>query len=320
MYYIRQIKGGFMANTDWKAQLKEVKSTLIQEMSDQERQRYELDKQLEQRKKLELNLRKRMLYEFLAGYKQNSGIFINNFFRKRSYQLYCEDKFHSFDFDVSGILPNVFDDLAFSMSMVGYFNALEKKEVAYAPINVSFIEHLIAVAEVFELLPLFEEDTVVYRGCSTIERNGVNGLVSTTADRRVAEQFSRGTILTIHVPKGTQCINVKSIRPFEQQKKDLENEILLPPCNYEIISEVKVERGKEPNNDNCQTNLIEIRVQPLDLLEEFLKVLENPVLEYIPIRDVQGLTYYETVEFFKKYIAQRKNRKDLCFTSKESHR
>ena len=60
----------------------------------------------------------------------------------------------------------------------------------------------------------------------------VNGIVSTTSDYKIAEQFSRGTILKIHVPKGTKYIDVASIRPENSQYKrkriELEKEFLLP--------------------------------------------------------------------------------------------
>lgn len=254
---------------------------------------------------IELNRRNRMLYTFLAGYKQNSGIFINNFFRNRDYQTYCEDKFESFDFDVSGSLPNLFDDIEMSMAMVDYLGKLEDNEMAYYPITPEYIAYLIAFAEVLDILEPTKEDMVVYRGCSTLERNGVNGVVSTTTDRKIAEQFSRGTILTIHVPKGTKCLNVKRIRPREQQKHDYENEILLPPCDFEIISEREVEPGNEPNNHKDKTKLIELVVNPLDLLEEFLKRLDNPPQEYIPIQNIQGRTYSGSVEMLRSYIENR---------------
>ena len=44
-------------------------------------------------------------------------------------------------------------------------------------------------AEVLELSEPLEYDTVFYRGCSTIERNGVNGVVSVTSDFKIAEQL-----------------------------------------------------------------------------------------------------------------------------------
>lgn len=245
---------------------------------------------------------------FLSAYKQNSGIFVNNFFRKRDYETYCKDKFHSFDFDFHGnILPNVFDDFAFSMSVVRYLKNLEESHIAYAPINRNYILYLINFASVLELTDPLEEDTIFYRGCSTIERNGVNGIVSVTSDKKIAEQFSRGTIMTIHVPKGTFNLNINAIRPREQRNKDFEQEFLLPPCEYEIISDRTVKSGREPNNHTGRTRLLEIKVKPLNLLNEFLKVMENPPEEYLPIIAVQEGEYEEALSLLKGYVAQKEN-------------
>lgn len=276
-------------------------------MTLEEKQAQRLEEENKRNRIIEFNKRRTWLYQFLAGYKQNSGIFINNFFRNRSYQMYCEDIFHGFDFDVSGIMPNVFDDMAFSISMVEYLGKLEDKKIAYFPIDIGYIQHLVAFAECLDLMEPLEEDLIVYRGCSTIERNGVNGIVSTTTDKIVAEQFSRGTILTIHVPKGTKVMDVKAIRPKEQQKGDKEKEILLPPCSYEILSEQEVRKGREPNNWRSTTKLLTISVQPLDLLEEFLKMLENPPVEYQQIREVQGEMYDRIIAMLKRYIEKRDN-------------
>ena len=189
---------------DWKAQLAGLKKEMINAMPENERAKMESDAKKIQENATEIRKRKTFLYKFLAGYKQNSGIFINNFFRDRSYEMYCQDKFHSFDFDINGIIPNIFDDPAFSVYMIEYLSKLEDSGIAYYPVGVDYITCLIALSEVFDLLSPLEQDTVVYRGCSTLERNGLNGVISTTTDKIIAEQFSRGTILKIHLPAGTK--------------------------------------------------------------------------------------------------------------------
>lgn len=250
-----------------------------------------------------LNELKPELYFFLASYTQNSGIFINNFFRKRSFSLYEEDKFHDFDFDVCGIPSNVFDDPAFSMNMVVYFRKLEKLKVAYFPIDVEIIRELKVFSDALDYAPRIEVPTILYRGCSTIERNGVNGIVSTTTNYDIAKQFSRGTLLEIHVPEGTKCLDVKSIRPKSQRQQDKENEILLPPCDYTVVSEKVVKKQREPNNRHSTTTILEITVQPLNLLEEFFKVMENPIQEYRDkVMFVQKDDYEQALILLKDYI------------------
>lgn len=299
---------GKMNKQDWHNQLAQLSQQMKESMTKEEKAQMRKEEEEKRWKRSEINRRKKQLYQFLVGYKQNSGILVNNFFRNRDYQTYCMDKFHSFDFDFhGGIFPNVFDDFAFSMAMVGYLRELEEAHIAYHPITKEYMEQLINFAKVLELSEPLEYDTVFYRGCSTIERNGVNGIVSVTSDYKIAEQFSRGTILTIHVPAGTQNLNINGIRPREQRNKDFEQEFLLPPCEYEIISSKEVKSGREPNNHTGRTKLLEVKVKPLDLLEEFLKAMENPPEEYMPIMSAQGGDYEEVVSLLKDYI-QCKNR------------
>ncbi len=183
-------------------------------------------------------------------------------------------------------------------------------KIAYYPINPAFMRCIINLSEAFDFAPPLEEDTILYRGCTTLERNGVAGIVSTTTDFKIAEQFSRGTILTIHVPAGTRCINIKSIRPKDQRKKDYENEVLLPPCSYEIINEKEVAKGREPNNLTGKTKKLEIKVKSLDLLEEFYDTMKNPPTEYEFVHLNQELySYEEALMMIEEKLQERKNNK-----------
>ena len=298
------------ANSDWRAALNSFKEDI---MTPEEKAEREKERELAPIRIKEFNKRRKLLYEFLAGYKQNSGIFVNNFFRDRDYKTYCEDKFHDFEFDVTGLFPpNLFDDLSFSFTMVNYLRQLEEKRLAYFPITSDYIQRLINFSELLDVLKPLENDIVVYRGCSTLERNGVNGIVSTTVDERIAEQFSRGTILKIHVPKGTKYIDICSIRPKEQRRKDKEKEFLIPPCEYQILSDEVLDYVTGLNNNTGQTRYIEMTVTPLDLLTEFLKMLENPPREYDVIRNAQHGEYEKAVQMLKAYLENRnRNNTDL---------
>lgn len=305
---LRSSQKNVTSTQDWKSTLAGIRADMIRNLPEEEKKACQLEQQQAAINRKRLNGLKPELYSFLAGYKQNSGIFVNNFFRKRSFALYDEDKFHGFDFDISGILPNVFDDFAFSMNMVRYLGKLEDFEVGYFPIDVGFIRKLKVFSDALDYAPRIESPTILYRGCSTIERNGVNGIVSTTTNYDVAKQFSRGTLLEIHVPEGTKCLDVKSIRPKEQRRKDKENEILLPPCDYTVVSEKVVKKQREPNNRHSTTTILEINVQPLNLLEEFLKVMESPIQEYKDkVMYAQRDNYEEAIMLLKDYIRDSKN-------------
>lgn len=300
-----------MKTNDWKKELSIIKNNMRSQMTSQELEQEKKELKRKEWERKEFYKRLPGLYEFLAGYKQNSGILINNFFRKRDFNTYLKDKFHVFDFDVTGLFPpNFFDNMYLSVSMISYLEALEKKKIAYYPITPSFMRCVINLAEAFYFAPPLEEDTILYRGCSTLERNGVLGVVSTTTDFKIAEQFSRGTILTIHVPAGTRCINIKSIRPKEQRKKDYENEILLPPCSYEIIKEKEVVKGREPNNLTDKTKKIEIKVKTLDLLEEFANIMKNPPEEYEVVHlSQEPYSYEEALMMIEEKLQERNTNK-----------
>lgn len=297
-----------MKTGDWRKDLNAIKAEMRNQMSPEEKEREKKEIRQKEYERKEFQKRIPALYEFLAGYKHNSGILINNFFRKRDFKTYCEDKFYSFDFDVTGIFPpNLFDNPELTMNMVQFLKGLEERKLAYHPITPNFMRYIINLAEAFDYAPALEEETILYRGCTNLERNGVTGIVSTTTDPKIAEQFSRGTILTIYVPKGTRCINIKAIRPKEQRKKDYENEILLPPCSYEIISEEDVKKGMEPNNRTENTKKIEIKVKPLDLLEEFHSVMKNPPEEYEIVHlNQEPYSYEEALMMLEEKLEERK--------------
>lgn len=300
-------------NSDWKSVLNEIKNDM---MTPEDKEREEKERRLDEFRRIEINKRKKKLYEFLAGYKHNSGIFINNFFRDRDFETYCEDKFDGFEFDVTGIMPaNLFDDIYFSFLMVNHLEKLERGHIAYYPITEDYIDHLINFAEVLDLQKPLQLDTVLYRGCSTLERNGVNGIVSTSLSKEVAEQFNRGTLLEINVPEGTKYIDIRAIRPKEQRRKDKEQEYLLPPCEYQIISDKVFNYAKGINNCTGRTRYIKMNVKTLDLLTEFLKMLENPPIEYGIIRSDQGIQYDNAVLMLKDYLEKR-NRNNTELTRK----
>lgn len=299
---------------DWKSQLANISHDMYNSMSQEERLQLKKEKDEEIRRQQEFSKRQKELWKFLAGYKHNSGVFINNFFRKRDYETYCRDKFHCFDFIIGEITPNVFDDPVFSSRMVKYLSMLDHDfKCAYHPIIPDVVKSIINLAEVLDILPPYTEETILYRGCSTIERNGVNGIVSTTTDYKIAEQFSRGTILKIHVPVGCKHIDVKSIRPKNQQGKDTENEVLLPPCSYEVISETIIKKGNEPNNLTGRTILLEIKVTSLDLLKEFLFVMENPPEEYLKTQ--MDRKYEEALHILRDYV-DKKDKKNKALELK----
>ena len=85
---------------------------------------------------------------------------------------------------------------------------------------------------------------------------------------------------------------------------------MLPPCSYEIISEKEVKKGREPNNLTGKTKKIEIKVKPLDLLEEFLNVMKNPPEEYEFVHlNQEPYSYEEALMMLEEKLNERKTNK-----------
>ena len=302
-----------ISGRDIKSQLALFKRELISSQTPEERACYEAE--IQDKKRREEIKRENLvcLCRLLAAYKQNSGIYINNFFRGRDFKTYLEDKWDIFDEDACPFPDlatyNVFGDEAYSWQMVGALRKCEESGLAYYPINKSFVTYLTSFYEYLNASEPLEKDTVFYRGCTNLERNGVNGIVSVTSNYRVAEQFSRGTILTITVPAGTRLIDISEVRRRVgcKSKKDFENEYLLPPCDYEITSIREGKKGREPNNFTGSTKFIELTVKPLDLLDEFLEAMESPPQEYDKIMNLYSKDYTYAIEYLRFYIADRKS-------------
>lgn len=295
---------------DFRKQLGNIRKDIENNMTDEEKRKLKEEKNREYQNRQKFRKSIPGVYEFMAGYKHNSGIFINNFMRNRSFEMYEEDKFGIFDFDISGMLPNVFDNPILSMQMVEYLKTLDENKIAYHPIDVAYVIRLLMLSEALKYGKKTEEDLTLYRGCSTLERNGVNGIVSTTRNKDIALQFSRGSILTIHLPKGSSYIDIKNIRPKEQRKQDKEDEVILPPCDYEILeSEVKA-KNREPNNYHNETNHIILKVKERDFLKDFYERMENMPEEYKKIiYPIQKEEYEEAKIMVKRYIDEENNKR-----------
>lgn len=83
--YSRSSRKNETSTQDWKAKLNSIKLDMVENMSEQEKREYQREQQNKAINRQKLNALKPELYAFLAGYKQNSGIFVNNFFRKRDF-------------------------------------------------------------------------------------------------------------------------------------------------------------------------------------------------------------------------------------------
>lgn len=75
-------KRDFQGTQDWKSTLAGIRADMIRNLPEEEKKAYQLEQQQAAINRKRLNELKPEIYSFLAGYKQNSGIFVNNFSEK----------------------------------------------------------------------------------------------------------------------------------------------------------------------------------------------------------------------------------------------
>lgn len=202
------------------------------------------------------------LFAFFVDLYFNGQTFINNFLRKTSFEQFMK-------YDRGCSVSNGIDS---------------PKESIHKLIDIEYIKKLILFDKIMRLSAPLEKDTIFYRGCVSLDYDGVNGLVYMTNDYSLAKACNRGTILTIVVPAGTRVLDA-----HEAMREVFDNPVfLIPPCDYEVIEACEKPKDDEPNNPNEKIKHIKLRVKPLDLLEEFLNVMHNPPLEYECVRRYQN--------------------------------
>lgn len=219
---------------------------------------------------------KNLVNMFLAAYKHDSAVTINSFMRHQSKSDQKRGQFHSFSEDLGGFSWFTdFDNPGLALELIHFMDGL-----TYFPIDEQYIDMILNFGEFLGTQPETKEPMIVYRGCNDLDVDGVSGLVSASRKESVANQFDRGTILKIHMPKGMKYIDLDKAKSNKAKKSDdREEEVILPPCSYEILSD-KTIASRNPNNISGKTRIVEISVKPKDFFREFLKAMENPPEDY----------------------------------------
>lgn len=187
---------------------------------------------------------------FLEKYIQDSAFFVNRFLVG-----YNKDK------------------LRVTLQNFGLSKAEISKQVnntkSYEPITRDYIYDLYLFYEALVHQEPSEKEIIVYRGCDTLEDKAMDGLSATSLSLDIAKRFNYGTILKIHIPVQSQFIICSEF------VRDEEEQIILPPCDYEIISEhMEVVSGRN-------TRMVEIKIKPRDILKDFSLAMQKPTQDYI---------------------------------------
>ena len=122
-------------------------------------------------------------------------------------------------------------------------------------IGKEFIDNLYKIDKLFEKFPALDESITVYRGATTKNSSDnieYSSFVSTSLDRSVAENnFSKGRLYQINLPKGTHYIPMDAINGFEGMYGESEAEILLRPSSFNVMNK-EMERDTEVLSVNAK--------------------------------------------------------------------
>lgn len=163
---------------------------------------------------------------------------------------------------------------------------------SYHPITPQFIYDLYLFYEAMDSQVPTDKDMVVYRGCDTLEDHAMDGLSATSLSKTTAQNFNYGTLLEIHIPAGSKFIQCGEF------VHDEEEQIVLPPCDYDIIQERReVLRG-------VSTRIVEITIRPRDILKDFSFAMEKPTQDYI-IENGLGKEYKNAFFYLYQIMVRR---------------
>lgn len=211
--------------------------------------------------------------KFLTKYIEDSAYFINRFMvgynKNKLRRLY-----YSYGMDKDQVEKVVLD------------------QKSYQKIDKDFVWNLYLFYEAMENQIPTEEDMVVYRGCDTLEDHAMDGINATSLKRKIAENFNYGTLLKINVPAGSKVITCSEF------VEDLEEQIILPPCDYTIVNE------HNEMIDGRDTRVVEINIKPRDILTEFSLAMHRPTKDYINENGL-GDSYIEAFNYLVMIMVRR---------------
>ena len=248
---------------------------------------------MEKFKELESQLKNGFFY----GYQCGSASMINNFLHDTKSEL-TKQKY--IDIDI---------DSAWSETFGGIFSDKKQKPkekiitdpVIYFPIDPKFIEKIIEIDTVFRASESWNEQVTVYRGAPRLDKNALSGLVSTSIDADTAKEFYKGALIVMNLPKGFPYISLES--EGSDSCFDAEKEIVLPPCEFEIVREYTLPHIDFPDSFPEYYKTYEVKPKAKSLAECFLDRMKNPPDDYFKgaICANKG-DFKKAMEILKKYV------------------
>lgn len=222
------------------------------------------------------------VHQFAREFKQDSAYLINRFLNG-----YSKDKVRK----IFEILQSHSADKTSKSESEDWINHSVK---SYKPINTQYIDMLKYFALYMSQQEPLSQPMTVWRGCDTLEDGAMTGLVATSTKRETAEGFNYGTLVKINLPAGMKVVKYGEIN----NEEDIENEVILPPCDYVIKSESMANVGGR------DTRVVEVDVQPRDLLREFAIAMNQPARDYIVENGIDD-AYKTAYAYLSMMLVQR---------------
>ncbi len=222
--------------------------------------------------------------KLLKLYQFNSSIALNNFLRgfvDKNTKEYGNSYavFHEKEIEILQRPPFVSRDSTYG-------------EKPYNPITTEYVSELIELDKVFELSRHWNKTQLtVFRGGSLDElKTGGNTLVSTSEKDYVAITFcdeSNPAILKIELPPNSPYI-FPTFYSRNHEGFSYEREVILPPCEYEVLGEWKVGKNNLLNyqldifHDGMtkKVKLLNVKVKPKSLAKTFLERMNSLPADY----------------------------------------
>ncbi len=151
------------------------------------------------------------------------------------------------------------------------------QKLIYQPITMNVVKNIIELDQLFLASKDFNTTSLtVYRGGTKIDESSLSGVVSTSTDIDTAVDFYHGALFKIVLPAGSQYL----FQPTRNNCFDSEQEVVLPPCKFEIKSKSTLYHKSVPVVDFIPYNFYDIKVFPQSLAKCVLKSIENPPDDY----------------------------------------
>lgn len=211
--------------------------------------------------------------EFLEDFVEDSALFINRFMVG-----YNKNK-----------LRTIYRNLGLSNEDV-------EKEVlevnSFTEITKELVMKLYLFYEAMNNQVPTDKEMVLYRGCDSLEDHALDGISPTSLNKNIARNFNYGTLLKINVPVGTKVIYCNEF------VEDYEEQVILPPCDYEIVKEYK------QYMDGRDTRVVEVNIKPRDILKEFSIAMQRPSQDYMKEHPIKR-EYTAAFELITQIIIRR---------------